>query len=93
MDMKINSSLRAYEIPRLEKPASANARVSRAEEQKDMVALSSHAKDYRNCKKALSSVPDIRQDKVSALKKTIEEGAYDVPAADIAEKIFANLQR
>ncbi|WP_180270797.1 flagellar biosynthesis anti-sigma factor FlgM [Sporanaerobium hydrogeniformans] len=57
---------------------------------KDEVDLSGTAKDYQAAYKALSNVPDIRQDKVKALKEQIASGTYDVGAKEVAEKILSS---
>ena len=40
-------------------------------------------------KTALKEVPDVRQDKVSALKASIANGTYQVSAEDFADKLLA----
>lgn len=76
-----------YEAP----AANAKQRSSRAEEKKDMVTLSTQAKDYQTVKRALSDIPDVRADKINALKAKIDNGTYDVQASDVADKIFSQL--
>lgn len=66
-------------------------RTSRAEEKRDMVTLSTQAKDYQTVKWALSHVPDVRMDKVNAMKAKIDNGTYHVNASDVADKIFSKL--
>jgi len=67
----------------------AGERVSRAEEKRDMVALSVQAKDYQFVKSALSKTPDVREDLVQSISKRIQDGTYDVSAYDVAGKIFS----
>ncbi len=57
---------------------------------KDSVSLSSFAKELSVAKRAIDSTPDVRQEKVSAIKQQIKEGTYDVSAEQVAEKILAN---
>jgi negative regulator of flagellin synthesis FlgM len=64
-------------------------RVTRAEEKRDYVALSTQAKDFSSVRKALSKVPDIRQDKVNEIRAQIESGNYSVSASDIADKMIS----
>jgi negative regulator of flagellin synthesis FlgM len=92
MDMRIGSTLRSYEIYNTP-TRTQGTRVSRAEEKQDSVALSSHAKDYRTARRALDSIPDIREDKVNAVKTQIDNGTYNVSAKDVVEKMFMNLTR
>jgi negative regulator of flagellin synthesis FlgM len=39
-------------------------------------------------KKALSNVPDVRQDLVDSLKEQIDNGDYDVDVDDFASKLL-----
>ena len=66
----------------------ATSRVSRAEEKKDMVALSTRAKDYITVKRTLSGTPDIRSERVDYIKAQLQAGLYDVNAQMVAEKIL-----
>ena len=51
------------------------------------VNLSTTAKDVQTLKNAVSSLPDVREDKVQALREQIEKGAYKVDAEKVAEKM------
>jgi negative regulator of flagellin synthesis FlgM len=53
----------------------------------DNVELSQSARDLQSAQKALQDLPDIREDKVAALKQQIENGAYDIRT----DKIAANM--
>ena len=53
----------------------------------DSVELSQSARDLKEAQKALQDLPDIREDKVAALKQQIENGTYDIRA----DKIAANM--
>ena len=55
----------------------------------DQVSFSSVGKDMQIAKSALASVPDVREDKVSALKASIANGTYQVSAEDFASKLLA----
>lgn len=54
---------------------------------KDSFSLSDKARDFQNVLKALSNVPDIREDKVNSLLKNFQQGDYNVSAEDIANKL------
>ena len=45
--------------------------------------------DMQIAKTALKEVPDVRQDRVSALKASIANGTYQVSAEDFADKLLA----
>lgn len=55
----------------------------------DQVSFSSVGKDMQIAKNALSSVPDVRQDKVDALRASIANGTYQVSAESFADKLMA----
>ncbi len=44
-------------------------------------------------KDIMSEFPDIRQDRIAALRSAIESGTYSVPAQDLADKILQELLR
>ncbi len=50
----------------------------------DGVALSSEAKALLS----IQSAPDIRQDKVDALKRAIADGSYQVSSRDLAKRLL-----
>jgi negative regulator of flagellin synthesis FlgM len=51
------------------------------------VNLSTTAKDVQNLKNAISKLPDVREEKVQALRDQIEKGTYRVDADKVAEKM------
>ena len=90
MDMRITNVMRTYEVQRPDKPAPSE-RISRAEERTDMVTLSSKAKDYMQITKTLNNTPDIREDKVQAIKAQIDAGTYNVTGKDVVDKLFSKI--
>ncbi|MCX7841762.1 MAG: flagellar biosynthesis anti-sigma factor FlgM [Clostridia bacterium] len=62
-----------------------------AASKKDLLSISSQAKDYQTVMKALKEVPDIRQDKVSELSGRYESGGYNAKGTDIADKIIKSV--
>jgi len=65
--------------------------VSDVKSKKDVVAISSTAKDYQLAMKHLKDIPDYRADKVEEYTKRIEAGNYDVKGKDIADKIVKSI--
>jgi negative regulator of flagellin synthesis FlgM len=51
------------------------------------VQLSERAQDMKKAKEIASNAPEIREDRVAALQKMIDEGKYNVSAKDIADKM------
>ena len=57
---------------------------------KDRVEISQLGKDIQVAKQAVAQAPEIRQDKVNALKQSIASGNYNVSAEEIADKMINN---
>lgn len=58
---------------------------------KDFVNLSKEAQDISKFKSLIEHIPEIRADKVEAIKKAIESGTYTIDSLKIAEKILEEL--
>lgn len=56
---------------------------------RDQVSFSSIGRDMQIAKAALAKVPDVRQEKVDALKASIQDGTYQVSNRDFAEKLMS----
>ena len=57
---------------------------------RDTFSLSVQAEDYQLARRAVSRLPDVRQDKVDALQSQIAAGQYSVSPAMVADKILQN---
>lgn len=54
----------------------------------DKLEISQFGRDYQVARQAISDSPDIREDRVSALKEKIDTGNYDVSPSDFARKLM-----
>lgn len=54
---------------------------------KDKVSFSEVGKDIQFAAKLAKEVPDVRQDKIEAIKERIKSGTYNVDAKEVSEKI------
>ncbi len=54
----------------------------------EQIALSSKAKDIQKAHEVIRSTPDIRTDKVNAIKQQIADGSYKVDSQAVADKIL-----
>jgi len=54
----------------------------------DKVVLSPKAREIQEAKKLLSSIPDIREEKVARIKKEIEDGTYRIDGKKLAAKMI-----
>ncbi len=50
----------------------------------DKVVLSPRAKEIVEAKKNIDSIPDIREEKVAAIKKELEKGTYKIDGKKVA---------
>ena len=73
------------------KKANSASEVADIKSKKDVVAISSTAKDYQVAMKHLKDIPDTRLDKVEEYSKKISSGNYDVKGRDIADKIIKSI--
>jgi negative regulator of flagellin synthesis FlgM len=53
----------------------------------EKVDLSTKAKDIQQAQNALSSVPDVREQKVAEIKSQVQQGTYNVSGEKIAGKM------
>jgi negative regulator of flagellin synthesis FlgM len=63
----------------------------RLDESKDKTMLSGKTKKKNELKKLISELPDIRKDKVEALKNAIEIGIYSINPLKVAGKILQEI--
>jgi flagellar biosynthesis anti-sigma factor FlgM len=54
----------------------------------DSVTLSDGAKSLAAARDAVKNAPDVRNDKVSAIKQQVSDGTYQVPAKVLARKML-----
>ena len=50
--------------------------------------LSRRKREVSNLSELIRNTPDVREDKVAALRKKIQSGTYSIKGEDIAEKII-----
>lgn len=58
----------------------------------DKVSISKAAKELQEAQKAVQNAPDVRADRVAAIKKQIQEGTYQVPTEALADKLLSILK-
>jgi negative regulator of flagellin synthesis FlgM len=82
---------RAFGIDRINRPgrrSRAEGAGAPARAPSDAVSLSDQAKTLAAARRAVDSAPDIRQDKVDAIKQAISDGTYSVSARELARKMI-----
>lgn len=63
--------------------------IEKTKKNNDSFVVSDKAKDFQSVLKAVSSCPDVREEKVNEISNKIKEGSYNVSSEDIAEKLFS----
>ena len=86
----ISGVLKTYEVYKSDERRQVQ-KAARADENKDTVAISGKAKDYQSARLALQSIPDVRGEIVSAVKKKYDANPNAVSSADIAEKLLSKI--
>jgi negative regulator of flagellin synthesis FlgM len=72
-------------------PAERNSAAPATQNQvptEDKVDLSSQSKEMNKISETLEAAPDVRAEKVDALKKQVESGQYQVNSDAVAEKMI-----
>ncbi len=54
----------------------------------DQVTLSSRAQEIKQLYQALSTVPTERAERVAALRQAIENGRYEIPEDELADRLM-----
>lgn len=57
----------------------------------DRVEISPQSRDLQRVRQVLAQTPDVRAEKVAALKKAVAEGRYHVNAEEIATKMVREI--
>ncbi len=57
----------------------------------DRVEISSQSRDMKKIHEILATTPEVRTEKVAALKKAVAEGTYKVKTEDIADKMVQEI--
>jgi flagellar biosynthesis anti-sigma factor FlgM len=60
-------------------------------EANDQAALSEQSRVLNKARAAMENVPEVRTDKVSALRNQVNAGSYHVPLEELAHKLLVRL--
>ncbi|MTI46809.1 flagellar biosynthesis anti-sigma factor FlgM [Sporosalibacterium faouarense] len=85
---KIQKILQSYNSQQVNKKDTKTSRLSK----KDELKLSTEAKDFQTAMKAVKKIPDIRQEKVTSIKRQVETGTYEIDSGKIVEKMLSNVE-
>ncbi|MBI5057032.1 MAG: flagellar biosynthesis anti-sigma factor FlgM [Nitrospirae bacterium] len=65
--------------------------VEKSDAEKDKISLSGKSKEIGDLKAAIDQLPDVRTEKVDALKQALDTGTYNIDARKIAQKILEEI--
>lgn len=57
----------------------------------DSVEISERSRELARARQAVDAAPDVRADKVAAIKKSIEDGTYSVSPEMLAQKLLGEI--
>lgn len=83
--MRIDTFNKISQLYQASKPRKTSGSVT--ESSRDSLELSRAGNDFRIAKAAVQAAPDIRQEKVDAIKQQLASGTYSVSGQDIAEHL------
>ena len=86
--MRIDTYNQVASIYKLNQPRKATAAYGANAYSKDEVSISQAGKDFQIARQAVANAKDVREDKVEALKRQIENGTYNVKPEDFAAKLL-----
>jgi negative regulator of flagellin synthesis FlgM len=75
------------------KPHHGHHHTAASQQGADTVSLSDDAKSLAAARQAVESAPDVRDQKVAAIKQRVEDGTYSVPSRVLAQKMLGNQQQ
>jgi negative regulator of flagellin synthesis FlgM len=87
------SGINLYQNDQLAKKAeNGQQSVKTQEHQLDRVELSTRKGEIEKLDKAVNALPDVRSERVAALKQQIADGSYQVDPMDVAAKMLQSWQ-
>lgn len=95
--MKISDLKNQDKILQLQKNQAVQAQTAERrkdvspEQQTDQVEISRKTRDAQKVQEVLKTTPDVRADKVEALKEKVQKGEYKVDSKKVASAMLSNL--
>ena len=84
------TQLRAQKLGKQDTASAANQETSKAT-QSDQVQISGKTREIESLREVISQMPEIRTDKVEALRNSIQDGTYKVNSEGIAGRILEEI--
>ena len=89
--MRIDAYSQIQQLYNVSKPGAAGKKAPSQTDFRDRLQISSAGKDMQIAKQAVANAPDVREDKVAAIKSALANGTYQVSGDDFADKIMEKL--
>ena len=91
--IRVDAYSQIQNLYNVSKPAgNRSAAAAAAPDFKDRLNISGQGKDLQVAKQAVAAAPDIREDRVAALKAAYQSGTYNISANAVADKILENYE-
>ena len=86
--MRIDAYSQIQSLYNVSRPAGKSTPAAATPDFKDKLNISGAGKDLQVAKQAVSSAPDVREDRIAELKASYQNDTYDVSSSDFADKIL-----
>lgn len=91
--IRVDAYSQIQNLYNVSKPAGSRSNTTTAAPDfKDRLNISGQGKDLQVAKQAVAAAPDIREDRVAALKSAYQSGSYNISANAVADKILENFE-
>ncbi len=87
--MRIEAYTQVQQVYKTSTTKTGNAKKSKAAS--DQLELSSMGRDYRVAKQAVAAAPDVREELIAPLKKSVNAGTYQVSTESFADKLLEKI--
>ncbi len=91
--IRVDAYSQIQNLYNVSKPAGSRSNATTAAPDfKDRLNISGQGKDLQVAKQAVAAAPDIREDRVAALKSAYQSGSYNISANAVADKILESFE-
>jgi len=87
--MRIEAYTHVQQIYKASTTKAGNAKKTKAAS--DQLELSSMGRDYQVAKQAVAAAPDVREERIAPLKKSVSSGTYQVSSQSFADKLLEKI--
>lgn len=91
--MRIEAYSQIQQLYNTSKANSAGRKTAASADFRDRLQISNAGKDMQTAKMAVANAPDVRADRVAAIKSALADGTYNVSGDDFADRIMERLEQ